>query len=163
MRTGVLGMYNDDPLGAHFGKEKTITLTRHYFDWPELAADVKKYVQCCDICQRARANRHQPYGEMAALRNPDATWKQFSMNFVTDLAPSRPLWGIFRAILVIFRFTKMSCHNPTTKSCDAIVLANLFFERIICDFGVLQSIVSEQTVTLFSRADSCPTLATPPL
>ena len=40
------------PNAGHFGIKATISKTRQRYFWPTMGADVKKYVETCDICQR---------------------------------------------------------------------------------------------------------------
>ncbi|GES81620.1 enzymatic polyprotein, putative [Rhizophagus clarus] len=51
----VLYSFHKDPLAEHFGFAETYrTINLKYF-WPQMGADIKAYVQLCDVCQ------HQKY------------------------------------------------------------------------------------------------------
>lgn len=50
----VLKGAHDDPLSSHNGINKTLDRIRRYYFWPNLAADVKEYVNSCEICKSAK-------------------------------------------------------------------------------------------------------------
>ena len=64
IRQEILRMSHADPQAGHFGPARTIELVRRKYYWPKLLKDVKEYVRGCDVCQRTKAPRHRPYGEM---------------------------------------------------------------------------------------------------
>ena len=67
------------------------------------------------------------------------------MDFITDLPPSKRKDCVYDAILVVVdRYTKMARYLPTTKTINAIELADLIFEEIILKFGALDGIVSDR-------------------
>ena len=63
-RTNLLERNHDDPLVGHFGVEKTRELLTCKYYWPNMRADVEKYVQDCDICMSCKAQRDKPYGSL---------------------------------------------------------------------------------------------------
>ena len=42
-------------LGGHLGRDKTIEKVLSRFYWKNINGDVRKFVQCCDKCQRTNA------------------------------------------------------------------------------------------------------------
>ncbi len=83
-----------------------------------MRADIKKYVQGCDICMSSKAQKHKPYVSMSAL--PVSIWKRkdLSMDFVTRLPKSKDSRGIeYDLILVIVdRLTKMVHYEPLLQT-----------------------------------------------
>lgn len=145
VKTQVLRMHHDDPLAGHFGRDKTVALISRKYYWPTLYNDVSEYIDTCDICQRSKARRHRPYGEMAALPQPQGPWEQLTMDFITDLPPSRRGNDIYDAVLVVVdRYTKMSLYLPCTKRCTSADLATLILDQVIARFGVPKGIVTDR-------------------
>ena len=71
IRQEIMRTNHDDPHGGHFGAARTTELIRRKYFWPAIAADIKKYVRECDVCQRTKAPRHRPYGELQSLPIPE--------------------------------------------------------------------------------------------
>jgi hypothetical protein len=137
--------HHDDPLAGHFGIEKTLELLQRKYYWETLKQDVKEYVSTCPVCQRMKPRRHKPYGLLKPLPEPRAAWSDITMDFITDLPPSRRGRNVYDSILVIVdRKTKMSLYVPCDKKCDAEELAHLLVERVISRFGTPDSIVSDR-------------------
>ena len=137
---------HDDPYGGHFGTARTAELIRRKYFWLAIAANIKKYVHDCNVCQRVKAPRHKPYGELQLLPLPERPWKSISMDMITGLLPSvdgnsKAFDAIF---MVVDRFTKMAKYFPIRKTIDAAELADLFHKKIVCSFGTLWSIVSDR-------------------
>ena len=145
LREELISKCHDDPLAGHFGAEKTLELLARKYHWHGCADQVKKYCQTCDVCQRIKAPRHRPYGELKALPLPKKPWKELSMDFITGLPPSKRRGIVYDAILVVVdRFTKMVRYLPTTKTVDAAQLAELLFEEVALRYGMPEGIVSDR-------------------
>ena len=70
VREELLRHHYDDPLAGHFGVDKTLELMGRKYYWSSMKADVKEYVDTCDVCKRVKVKRHRPYGELNALPQP---------------------------------------------------------------------------------------------
>ena len=67
VREELLRHHHDDPLTRHFDVDKTLKLMTRKYYWDSIKADVKSYVNTCDVCQRVKVKRHRSYGELSAL------------------------------------------------------------------------------------------------
>ena len=63
-----------------------------------------------------------------------------------DLITSLPFTSLgFDALLIVVdRFSKLVTFIPTTTSIDAQGLANLFFQHVVCKYGMPSSIISDR-------------------
>ena len=52
LREGVMEVAHDSILGGHMGSQKTLERVKSNFYWPGLTAEVNRFCQSCDICQR---------------------------------------------------------------------------------------------------------------
>lgn len=43
-------------MASHFGIDKTLDLVRRYYYWPKLPTDVRKFVETCQVYQRAKGH-----------------------------------------------------------------------------------------------------------
>ena len=145
LRAELLKICHDDPHSGHFGIAKTTAFIQRYYYWPSMLPDIKEYVLTCAVCQRTKATRHRPYGELASLPQPKGPWQEISMDFITDLPRSVSESTAHDSILVVVdRYTKMSLYIPVTKKITAEGLATVFLRRVICVFGVPRGIVSDR-------------------
>ena len=152
VREELLKRHHDDPLAGHFGVEKTSELIGRKYFWKSMKADVKEYVNTCDICQRVKVKRHRPYGELNALPIPSGPWKEITTDFITDLPPSKRNGSVYDSILVVVdRYTKMACYLPTTKKINALQLEELLMQEIFLKFGAPEGIVTDRG-TVFTSA-----------
>ena len=150
--TQLLRMHHDDALAGHFGRAKTLELLTRKFTWDEVSQDVNNYVKSCAVCQRTKARRHRPYGELASLPLPSRPWQEISMDLITDLPPSKRGDRVYDAILVIVdRYCKMHRYLPITKTCTAAELATLLRDEVVVRYGMPQGIVSDRG-SLFTSA-----------
>ena len=144
-REEILKLHHDDPLAGHFGRVRTLELIRRKYEWPKMAKDVRNYVSTCTTCQRVKPARHKPYGELQSLPLPSRPWSDITMDFITDLPPSKKNGRAYDCILVVVdRYTKMSRYIPTRKTIDATGLADIFFSKIHRLYGAPESIVSDR-------------------
>ncbi len=161
LRNEILEMVHDDPLSGHFGVQKTLELLARCWWWPGMKKSVKEYVETCFICQRTKVKRHRPYGALHPLPQPSGKWKEITMDFVTDLPPSRDGEGkVFDSLFVVVdRYTKMARYIPVLKSINAEHLADVFLEHIVSQFGTPEGIVSDRgavfTSTFWSQLCFC--------
>ena len=153
LRQEVISICHDDPHSSHFGHAKTTELVRRNFWWEGLGEDVKRYVKTCSTCQFTKVSRHSPYGELASLPRPSGPWQELSMDFITDLPPSKDTEGAaYDSILVIMdRYTKMALYIPTRKTVTAEELAQLFVHRVVRSYGIPRGIVSDRGAVFTSN------------
>jgi transposase InsO family protein len=137
--------HHDAPLAGHFGLAKTLELIRRNFWWNTMAGDVQDYVATCDTCQRSKAPRHKPYGQLQPLPPASAPWEEITMDFVTGLPPSRSGGQVHDAILVICcRFTRAALYLPCQTTIDSERFIELFTDRVIGLVGAPKGIVTDR-------------------
>ena len=56
----IIHNHHDHPTSGHLGQQKSIGLICHNYHWPGLGCMVRKYIQSCTICARAKAT-HMAY------------------------------------------------------------------------------------------------------
>ena len=148
LRLELMRMHHDDPLAGHYGIAKTLELLSRNYDFPGMAAYVKKYVNTCDICAHGKAPRHRPHGELAPLPIPTGPWKGISCDFIVDL----PMSNGYDAILVfIDRFTKMGHFIPCTKTASSTDFARMYRDYVVRLHGFPDSIVLDRRAIFTSR------------
>jgi len=109
LRTRILESHHDSVTAGHFGVRKTLDLINRNFWWPNLRADVKKFIKSCETCCKAKVPRHKPYGLLSPLSTPDRPWSDISMDFIVELPKSKDMTTI---MTVVDRLTKMAHFIP---------------------------------------------------
>jgi len=136
-----LKMYHDSKTSGHFGIAKTFHLIFRTFWWPKLRKSVKDFISTCEICARSKPSHHKPFGLLQPLPIPSQNWQDISMDFISELPPSKD----FNAILVIVdRLSKAAHFIPTTSTLDSLGFAKLFISEIFRLHGLPKTIVSDR-------------------
>ena len=51
LRTEIIRLHHDTPVGDHGGQQKTVELVTHNFWQSEVTKEIKQYVEGCNACQ----------------------------------------------------------------------------------------------------------------
>ncbi|ROL42288.1 Transposon Tf2-6 polyprotein [Anabarilius grahami] len=73
---------------GHPGVNETLSLLKEHFWWPNMANDVRRYVQGCRECAISKSPRHLPAGKLNPLPVPERPWSHLGVDFITDLPAS---------------------------------------------------------------------------
>jgi len=141
LRTEIIRLHHDMPIGGHGGQWKTVELVTRNFWWPGITKEVKRYVEGCDICQRNKNHIEQPAGKLMPNSILEKPWMHILADFITKL----PLAQEYDSILVVVdRLTKMVHFIPTTEKILAEGLARLFRDNVWKLHGLPESIISDR-------------------
>jgi len=141
MRTKIISMYHDDAISGHFGIIKTKELVTRNFIWRKMTDDITNYIKSCEICCRAKDDRHQPYGLLVPLPTPKRPWSSISMDFITELPKSKDRTVV---MVIVDRLSKMSHFVPFRMLPTAKIAANVFFKEIFRLHGLPDEIISDR-------------------
>ena len=152
IRQELLLSHHDHYMAGHFDARRTHELLARSYYWQAMQSYVDKYVKSCATCQRSKAPRHLPYGELASLPIPDAPFEELTMDFITGLPPVKQGESVFDAILVIVdRYSKMVRYLAARKDWSAKDLSENFFKTVCCSYwGTPKGIVSDRGPTFTS-------------
>jgi hypothetical protein len=122
MKTKVLALVHDSPLGGHSGYLKTLHRDKRDWYWQGMKIDVKAYIKSCDTCQRIKHKTSNLASFLQPLSILPRPWHSISMDFVEGLPKSNKL----NVILVIMdRLTKyvhfIALAHPYTTAKVAIL------------------------------------------
>ncbi|GBG74600.1 hypothetical protein CBR_g19008 [Chara braunii] len=97
----------------------------------------------------ASAN-HLPYGLLQPLPIPEGRWQSISMDFIGSLRPPTPR-GHDGILIVIDRFTKRARFVPCRYAISAREVADIVFDRVVCNHGLPLNIISDRDPRFTSR------------
>ncbi len=145
VREELLKHHHNDSLAKHFDADKISELLNCKYYWKSMIKNVKEYINTCDICQRVKMKRHLSYDELRSLSRLTNSWKEITMNFITDLSSSKWKQVVYDSILVIVDYyMKMTRYLSTKKTLTVIKLAELFFEKIALRYETSSDIVIDR-------------------
>ncbi len=133
---------------GHPGANGTLSLLKDRFWWPNMARDVRRFVQGCSDCAISKSPRHLPSGKLLPLPVPTRPWSHLGVDFITDLPPSN---GNTCILVIVDRFSK-SCRLLSLKGLPtAIETAENLFNQVFRYFGIPEDIVSDRGPQFISR------------
>lgn len=147
-RIKVLDLMHDRPLGAHLGQFKTLSRIREKYYWPNLAKDVEKYVNSCELCQRNKypnKNVKVPMGEQKECGGP---WETIAVDFLGQFPRSKR--GNRYLFVVVDVFSKFCLLKPMRQA-DACSMAKFLEDEVFLMFGVPSKIVSDNGPQFVSK------------
>ncbi len=133
---------------GHPGANATLSLLKDRYWWPNMARDVRRFVQGCEECAISKSPRHLPAGKLLPLPVPNRPWSHLGVDFVTDLPVSE---GNTCILVVVDRLSK-SCHLIPLKNLPtAMETAEQMFNPVFRYFGIPEDIVSDRGPQFISR------------
>ena len=127
--------------GAHQGPEKLWQKLSGKFYWKRMKADLTKFVQTCDVCQKIKSPNFNKYGYLIPNPIPSRPYQSVAMDFIVNL----PWSDGFNAIHVtVDRLTKHGTFTPTTTGLNTEDFGALFVKKIVCRFGLPESIICDR-------------------
>jgi len=141
LRVRLLREAHDQVSTAHPGQSKTFKLVHDRYYWPNLRADVRRYVSNCQACRRSHVPRDRPPGLLNPLPIPDRPWQHISVDF-KEFPPDKS--GRDMLIVFICRLSKRPISVPCQKDTDAKETARIYLDRVWRYYGPADTIVSDR-------------------
>ncbi|KJZ68122.1 hypothetical protein HIM_12487 [Hirsutella minnesotensis 3608] len=149
LRTRLMQETHDSTLAGHPGRDMLKSLLSRRFYWPGLDADVRQFVRNCDVCGRSNVWREKRRGLLKPLPIPDRIWSELSIDFVTDLPPTKSS-GSTNLMVVTDRLSKSVILTPL-KDITAETTARALLRDVVQHHGVPRAIVSDRGTQFTSR------------
>ncbi len=145
VREKLLKHHHDNSLMKHFNADKISKLLNRKYYWKSMIKNVKEYINTCDICQRVKMKHHLSYDELRSLLRLTNSWKEITMNFITDLSSSKWKEVMYDSILMIVDYyMKMTRYLFIKKILTVVKLAKLFFEKIALKYEISNNIIIDK-------------------
>ncbi|KAK8944961.1 ER lumen protein retaining receptor [Platanthera zijinensis] len=134
-------------LVGHSGIRDTLHRIQPQFFWRHMKKEITKFVNQCDVCQKAKSSNHLPYGLLQPLPTPSRLWADITMDFNTHLPKSKGHTIIFVAV---DRFSKAAHFTPLKHPISGPLVANAFWGSVGKLHGLLESIISDRDTIFLS-------------
>lgn len=164
LRKQILEENHDMPSAGHLGIFKTTIHIASQFYWPNMTADVIRYVRKCNVCLAHKADQNAPAGKLGH-RIPIRAGQILS----TDLMGPFPLSSRRNRFLlvVVDNFTKFVLMYPLTQATGTKIV-RLLEDHVFTVFGVPQYLIADngpqyvgKEVQKFLEKYNCKLLKTP--
>ena len=145
--------YSDNLFIGHFGINKTQELIVRKYYWPMLRWDVEVYVKGYNICLASKAIWYKPYRNLQSLPVSTHSWKDLSMNFVTELLVLTD-WkdeNDDSILVIIDKFTKMIYYKPMKITIDIPGLLEVMIDIVVRHHDLPDSIIMDPDSLFMSK------------
>src|SRR5881394_4664334 len=146
IRLRVLSAHHDSPVGGHQGQVRTLELVSTEYYWPGMKAQVNRYVESCETCQRVKGRKQDI--PLKPLPNPEGPWEDIAYDFIVKLPKSK---GYDSILTVVDRFSKQAHFIPCLEATNAEELAEIFIREIWKLHGFPKTTVSDRGSTFNSQ------------
>ncbi len=147
MKKEVMKLHHDSPFAGHRAFETTlISLNKRYY-WNFMPSQVKDYCTSCEKCQKfnfACAHNRAPLKPIVVSR----PWQLLGIDFTGPLKTTPR--GKKYIVIAVDHFTKY-VEAAATTTFDAQTTALFTFNNIICRYGMVESILTDQGVNFESK------------
>ena len=144
----LLHTFHDSILGGHSGFLRTYKRMSGELFWKGMKADIKRYVEECDTCQRNKFEATKPAGVLQPIPIPDKILEDWTMDFIEGL----PIAGGYNVIMVVVdRLSKYSYFLPLKHPYTAKQVASIFLEKVVSKHGIPKSIITDRDKIFLSN------------
>ena len=148
LREDIIRAHHDAAVAGHPGRYKTQELiTRNYW-WPRINADVSRYVEGCQTCQRVKPRRMAIAAPLSPNEIPTRPWEIVSVDIIGPLPESNG----FDAILVfVDRFSKKIEALPCNKEITSLGVAEMYRDHPFKHHGLPRKFISDRGPQFVSK------------
>jgi hypothetical protein len=138
--------YHEPPLMGHARPEVVLKRLQRNFWFPKMRQRVFNEIRKCNLCRKAKYERHKPYGLLQPNKPPEKPWQVVSMDFIGPLPESKDENEVCyeNIFVVVDRLTKYAEFIPMPRRYDAPYLAKVFAKNIVTRYGIPEKIISDR-------------------
>jgi hypothetical protein len=146
IRLKLLEQHHDSPLVGHQGQARTLELLSSRFYWPGMKAQVNRFVETCETCQRSKGAKQQ--APLKSLPIPNQPWEEIAYDFIVKLPESQ---GFDSILVVVDRFSRQAHFIPGFEATNAEELAEIFIKEVWKHHGLPKKTISDRGTTFNSN------------
>lgn len=144
----IMAECHETPMGGHSGHFRTYKKIASFLFWEGMKADIKDFVERCEVCQKNKYSTLAPAGLLQPLPIPTQVWMDISMDFIGGLPKIKGKDTIF---VVIDRLTKYAHFLTLGHPYSAKDVATVFLKEVVRLHGFPTTIVSDRDPLFLSQ------------
>ena len=128
---------------AHGGYAKTYNRIAEVYYGPRMSWVIKTYTSTCDIFQKAKTRHHPLIRMLQPIPIPSQPFEVVTMDFIPELPECE---GYNNILVIVHKLTKYAIFIPTTTTITEKGTAELFFQHVISQYGILRQVITDRDV-----------------
>ncbi|KAL0544358.1 hypothetical protein IC582_019472 [Cucumis melo] len=149
LKNAILEEAHSSAYAMHPGSTKMYRTLKKTYWWSGMKQEIVEYVDRCLICQQVKPVRQRPGGLLNPLPVPEWKWEHITMDFLFGLP--RTSIGHDGIWVIVDRLTKTTRFIPIKMTSTLDQLARLYVDKIVSQYGVPVSIVSDRDPRFTSK------------
>ena len=141
LREDIIRLHHDTPLAGHLGQYKTHELITRNYQWPGIMKDIRKYVEGCEKCQRAKPIWQKPQSTLHPHEVPSEPWQVITVDLIGKLPESQGYNGI---CVFVDKLTKQIHAIPTNMTVTSEGMAKLYKDQVFRFHSIPQKIIHDR-------------------
>ncbi|KAN0021499.1 hypothetical protein ACTFIU_010099 [Dictyostelium citrinum] len=125
---------------GHSSKQKMVDKLKTNYFFPNFIQQITRFTEACLECQKNRIDSVRA-GLLNPLPVPSRPWNDISMDFM-NLPMSNS--GKDSVMVIVCRLSKMCKIMPCNRELKADGAAKLFWDNVVCNYGLPATIVSDR-------------------
>ena len=142
MRSDLLSILHDDPIGGHVGSRKMFAIAALRFYWPEMRSHIRAFVSTCDLCQRNKPYNANTRGIPTPLPIPKRRFDVVALDIVSGFPKDKH--GNDAAVVFTDRLTKRAWVEACSKDVTARDLSLIFMRTVFRSQGLPSTLLSDR-------------------
>ncbi|KAL4017803.1 hypothetical protein IC575_021375 [Cucumis melo] len=149
LKNAILEEAHSSAYAMHPSSTKMYRTLKKTYWWPRMKQEIAEYVDRCLICQQVKPVKHSPGGFLNPLPVPEWKWEHITIDFLFGLP--RTSSGHDGIWVIVDRLTKTTRFIPIKATSTLDQLARLYVDKIVSQYGVPVSIVSDRDPKFTSK------------
>ncbi|KAA0037768.1 reverse transcriptase [Cucumis melo var. makuwa] len=149
LKNAILEEAHSSAYAMHPGSTKMYRTLKKIYWWSGMKQEIAEYVDRCLICQQVKPVRQRPGGFLNPLPVPEWKWEHITMDFLFGLP--RTSSGHDSIWVIVDRLTKTTRFIPIKMTSTLDQLTRLYVDKIVSQYGVPMSIVSDRDPRFTSK------------
>lgn len=146
-RNKILTEFHTTPTGGHEGISRTYDRIKLYYKWENMHKHIKSFIKSCKLCQKNKSGKNTlcPMQLTTTASNP------FQKIFLDIVGPLTPTYSNNKYLLTFQDdLSKYVIAIPLPNQ-EAATVAKAFVTKIICSYGIPQTLVTDQGTNFCSQ------------
>jgi len=145
-KTAILQQAHDN--AAHLGISKTTDRIRLRYYWPKMAAEIKNYVNNCEICKASKTTTQNLTPPMGKMKQAESPWQLISVDYIGPFVRSKNRNQYL--LVIVDWFSKSVILRPVQKA-ESKNLRKIIENDVFLSKGVPEILISDNGKQFISK------------